>query len=74
MLRGGEFISVAINLLVAAYLIYYYPHQARRQFQNRPMPPFFRTLIMIAPVAGYLLVALTVIYVILRATGTINTQ
>ena len=70
-MRSGEFISAAINLLVAAYLIYFYPRNLRRQFQGRPVPPLFRMLAIIAPLAGYLLAAGTVIYVILRLTGRI---
>lgn len=68
-MRSGEFISAAINLLIAAYLIYFYPRGLRRQFQGRPVPPLFRMLATIIPLAGYLLAAGTVIYVILRLTG-----
>ncbi len=71
MLRGGEYISIAINLLVAAYLIYFYPNHARRQFQNRPMPPFFRLLASIAPVIGYILAVITLLYLILRMSNVI---
>lgn len=70
-MRGGEFVSVAIQLFVAAYLIYFYPRGVRRQFQNRPMPPLFRILANYIPVAGYLLAAGTLLYVILRLSGRI---
>lgn len=72
MLKGGELLSAAFNLFIAAYLIYFYPRGVRRQFQNRPTPPLFQILAKAIPVTGYLLAAGTLIYVILRLSGTIT--
>lgn len=72
MLSGGEYISAVINLLIAAYLIQFYPRSVQRQFQGRPMPPLFRLLYRGIPVAGYLLAAGTIIYAVLRLSGTVT--
>ena len=72
MLSGGEYISAVLNLLIAAYLIYYYPRSVQRQFQGRPTPPLFRLLSRVIPVVGYLLAAGTIVYVVLRLSGTVT--
>ena len=71
-MRGGEFVSAAIQLLVAVYLIFFYPRGVRRQFRNRPVPPLFRKLAVAAPLVGYLLAAGTVIYVVLRLGSVVG--
>ncbi len=75
MLGGGEYLSAALNLLIAAYLIFFYPRSVRRQFRGKPaMPPLFHTLLRLAPIAGVLLAAATILYVGLRLTGIIEVE
>jgi len=72
VLSGGEYISAVLNLLIAAYLIYYYPRSVQRQFLGRPVPPLFSLLSKVIPVVGYLLAAGTIAYVVLRLSGAVT--
>ncbi|HEY0721118.1 MAG TPA: hypothetical protein VGE50_07685 [Gammaproteobacteria bacterium] len=73
MLGGGEYVSAALNLLIAAYLIFFYPRSVRRQFRNKPaVPPLFSKLMKLVPIAGVLLATATITYVGLRLTGVIG--
>ncbi|HEY0634434.1 MAG TPA: hypothetical protein VGE00_03545 [Gammaproteobacteria bacterium] len=73
MLGGGEYASAALNLLVAAYLIFIYPRSVRRQFRGKPaMPPLFGKLMKLAPIAGGLLAVATLLYIGLRLASVIG--
>jgi len=72
VLSGGEYISAVLNLLIAAYLISYYPRSVQRQFLGRPTPPLFGLLSRVIPVVGYLLAAGTIAYVVLRLSGAVS--
>lgn len=69
MLQGGEFISAALNLLIALYLIHFYPRSVQRQFHGRPIPPLFGLLARGMPLVGGLLAAGTILYLALRLSG-----
>lgn len=70
MLGVGEYLSAALNLLIAVYLIVFYPRSVRRQFRGKPaIPPLFNILMKGAPIAGVLLALGTVLYLIMRLTA-----
>lgn len=43
-MRGFEWLSFSINLLVGVYFIYLYPKTLARSFRERPIPPGFQLL------------------------------
>jgi cellobiose-specific phosphotransferase system component IIC len=65
----GLLLSLAINLLVGAYFVWFYPRSVHRQFSGRQVPPAFSILLRILPPAGALLMLASVLYAILALAG-----
>lgn len=65
----SEWIAVAINILLGAYFIRYYPRTLERMFGARPMPRGFVLLRLVVKYAGIIALAGTALYVGLRLTG-----
>ncbi len=66
---GGELLSLLINLGVGAYFAWYYPRSVRGKLER--MPRIFTVLNRVLPVAGYLLMALSVVYALLRVSNAL---
>lgn len=66
---GGEWLSVAINLAVGLYLVWFYPRALRARLGSGRLPPLFALLRKVVPLLGYLLLAGTVLYVGMRLSG-----
>lgn len=66
-MRGGELLSLLINISVGIYFIHYYPRSVRGKLDR--MPRIFSVLNRALPIFGYLLIAATVIYALLRASA-----
>ena len=65
----GEIVSLLVNLGVGLYFAVYYPRQVRRRLGAGPLPPFFAVVTPMVRVVGYLVLAGTAIYAILRFAG-----
>lgn len=61
-MKGGELLSLLINLGVGGYLALFYPRALRRRFAHHPMPRGFALLLKVVPPAGWLIIALTLAY------------
>lgn len=55
-MQGHEWLSVAINLLVALYFVRYYPTTQARSFRGRPIPPGFLLLRKVVFWLGWLII------------------
>ncbi|MFA7632211.1 MAG: hypothetical protein WCX90_00965 [Thiohalomonadaceae bacterium] len=64
IMGGGEFLSLLINTGVGIYLAWYYPRSVRGRLDQ--MPQIFTLLNRLLPVVGYLLIAGSVFYGLLR--------
>lgn len=66
---GGELLSLLINIGVGAYFVWYYPRSVRGKLDR--MPRIFTVLYRVLPVVGYLLMALSAIYVLMRVSDVL---
>jgi hypothetical protein len=66
---GGELLSLLINIGVGAYFAWYYPRSVRGKLDR--MPPVFSALNRVLPIAGYLLMTLSVVYALLRVSDVL---
>ncbi len=64
---GGEALSVLINIAVGAYFAWYFPRSVRGKLDR--MPRIFTVLNRVLPVVGYLLMAASIVYGLLRISG-----
>lgn len=64
---GGEALSVLINIAVGAYFAWYFPRSVRGKLDR--MPRIFTLLNRVLPVVGYLLMAASIVYGLLRISG-----
>lgn len=64
---GGEALSVLINIAVGAYFAWYFPRSVRGKLDR--MPRIFTLLNRVLPVVGYLLMAGSAVYGLLRISG-----
>lgn len=64
---GGEALSVLINIAVGAYFAWYFPRSVRGKLDR--MPRIFTVLNRVLPVVGYLLMAVSIVYGLLRISG-----
>ncbi|PKM44673.1 MAG: hypothetical protein CVV05_08940 [Gammaproteobacteria bacterium HGW-Gammaproteobacteria-1] len=64
---GGEALSVLINIAVGAYFAWYFPRSVRGKLDR--MPRLFTFLSRALPVVGYLLMAASIVYGLLRISG-----
>lgn len=71
-MRSGEWISIVINLGVGIYLAWFYPRTLRQKLGVGRMPPLFKLLLWIVPPIGYLVVAGTLLYALLRLLGYLS--
>ncbi len=62
----SEWLAIAINLLVAAYLIYFYPKTQAKIFQGVTIPRGFLLLRSGAKVVGYVIVVASLGYIVYR--------
>ena len=61
-MSNGDIFSIFINLLVGLYFAVLYPRTLKRRFSTSPIPPGFVLLQRYVPLAGWLIVSLTLIY------------
>lgn len=66
---GGELLSLLINIGVGVYFAWYYPRSVRGKLDR--MPRIFTVLYRVLPVVGYLLMALSAIYVLMRVSDVL---
>lgn len=66
---GGELLSLLINIGVGAYFAWYYPRSVRGKLDR--MPRIFSVLNKVLPPLGYLLIALSVIYALMRVSDVL---
>jgi hypothetical protein len=65
----SEWLSIAINLAVASYLIYFYPKSQQKVFRGIPVPPGFVILRKVMQAIGYAVVLVSVGYAVYRLMG-----
>lgn len=66
---AGELLSLLINIGVGAYFAWYYPRSVRDKLDR--LPRIFAVLYRVLPVVGYLLIALSVVYALLRVSDAL---
>lgn len=66
----GLLLSVAINLLVGAYLLWGYPRTVKRSFKGRPPPPAFALLARVIPPLGGVIIAASLAWLIYTLYST----
>lgn len=62
-MRGFEWLSFTINLLVGVYFIYLYPKTLAKSFRDRPIPPGFLLLRTLLHGLGWVIIIGTLGYV-----------
>lgn len=62
----SEWLALLVNLLVATYLIHYYPKAQIKAFRNTPIPRGFLILRSAAKIVGVAIVIATIGYAIYR--------
>lgn len=68
-MKGGDLLSLLINIGVGIYFIHYYPQSVRGKLDR--MPRIFSLLARILPPIGYVLIAGSIIYALLRASAVL---
>ena len=63
-MNGADVLSIVINLAVGAYFAVLYPRSVKKRFGDRELPRGFALLLRFVPPAGWLIMAITVIYAI----------
>ncbi len=61
-----EWLAIAVNLLVAAYLIHFYPKTLAKIFRGAVIPRGFLLLRHGAKVVGYIIVVASLGYIVYR--------
>ncbi len=61
-MSAGELLSILINLAVGVYFAIFYPRSVRKRFSAQNEPRAFTLLLKVVPPAGYLIIAMSLIY------------
>ncbi len=68
----GELLSILINLAVGFYFAIFYPRSVQKRFTDRTMPRAFVMLLKVVPPAGYLIIAMSLIYAVALIFGWVH--
>ncbi len=69
-MSSGDLISILINLAVGVYFAVFYPRSLQKRFGGRPAPKAFVLLQKVIPQAGWLIIAITLIYAVTKLVET----
>ena len=61
-MSNADLLSILINLAVGLYFAVIYPRSLAKRFGDRPAPRGFVVLQKVVPPAGWLIIAITLIY------------
>ena len=65
-MSNADLFSIVINLVVGAYFAVIYPRSVQKRFGDGPLPRGLQLLLRFVPPAGWLIIALTLIYMFTR--------
>lgn len=68
-MSSGDLISILINLAVGVYFAIFYPRSLLKRFGGRPAPKGFMLLQKVVPPAGWLIIAITLVYALALLLG-----
>lgn len=71
-MSGGELLSILINLAVGIYFAIIYPRSVKKRFSSHTMPRAFTLLLKVVPLAGYLIIAMSLIYAVALLFGWVQ--
>lgn len=69
-MTSADLLSILINLAVGIYFALVYPRSLAKRFGNQPAPRGFVLLHKVVPPAGWLIIALTLIYAVSLLLGS----
>ena len=63
-MSNADLFSIVINLAVGAYFAVIYPRSVKKRFGDRPLPRALELMLRFVPPAGWLIMAITIIYAV----------
>jgi len=71
-MSAGELFSILINLAVGIYFAVIYPRSVKKRFSSHTMPRAFALLLKVVPPAGYIIIAMSLIYAVALIFGLVH--